>query len=31
MTVNSAYENDEQKEKVAQLIATLCRSWKTDW
>lgn len=31
MLVNSAYESDEQKKKVAEMIASICRTWKTDW
>jgi hypothetical protein len=31
MMMNSAYTNDEEKKKVEDLVANICRTWKTDW
>ena len=31
MMVNSAFDTDEQKKKVEQLVAAICGTWKTDW
>lgn len=31
LSINSAYSNDEEKEKVARLIGEVCRTFTSDW